>query len=83
MTTSGISDPTRASIPLHLAVNGSLEVGHTVGVALAGDATELPKADVSQRLEGLVVPPFRDLLAKARQHELPSTSERAARSLVG
>ena len=53
MTTSGMSDPTRASIPLHLAVNGSLEVGHTVGVVLAGDATEVAKAAIRERLEGL------------------------------
>jgi hypothetical protein len=38
MATSGSSDATRASIPLHLAVNGSVEVGHKVGVVLAGDA---------------------------------------------
>jgi predicted peroxiredoxin len=42
-----------------------------VGVVLAGDATELLKADVRDRLEGLGVPPFRDLLAKARDHEVP------------
>ncbi len=71
MTTSGSADPTRASIPLHLAVNGSLEVGHQVGVVLAGDATELVKADVRERLEGVGVPAMRDLLAKARDHEVP------------
>jgi predicted peroxiredoxin len=71
MTTSGSSDPTRASIPLHLAVNGSLEVGHDVGVVLAGDATELVKSSVRDNLEGIGVPPVRDLLAKARQHNLP------------
>jgi predicted peroxiredoxin len=71
MVTSGSADPTRASVPLHLAVNGSLEVGHTVGVVLAGDATELLKEDVCQSLEGLGVPPMRDLLAKARQHDVP------------
>ena len=71
MATSGAADPTRASIPLHLAVNGSLEVGHTVGIVLAGDATELAKADVREHLEGVGVPPVRDLLAKARQHEVP------------
>ena len=71
MVTSGSSDPVRASIPLHLAVNGSLEVGHTVSVVLAGDATELLKADVRERLEGLGLPPMRDLFAKARQHEVP------------
>jgi predicted peroxiredoxin len=71
MATSGVADPTRASIPLHLAVNGSLEVGHTVGIVLAGDATELAKADVREHLEGVGVPPVRDLFAKARQHEVP------------
>jgi predicted peroxiredoxin len=71
MTTSGTSDPTRASIPLHLAVNGSLEVGHTVSVVLAGDATEVVKSEIAERLEGLGVPPMRDLLAKARQHQVP------------
>ena len=49
MATSGAADPTRASIPLHLAVNGSLEVGHTAGIVLAGDATELVKAAVESR----------------------------------
>jgi predicted peroxiredoxin len=70
MVTSGASDPTRASIPLHLAVNGSLEVGHTVAVVLAGDATEMVKPDVRDRLEGVGVPPVRDLIAKARQHDV-------------
>jgi predicted peroxiredoxin len=71
MTTAGSTDATRASIPLHLAVNGSLEVGHDVGLVLAGDATELLKTGVRDTLEGVGVPPVRDLLAKARQHNLP------------
>ena len=71
MTTAGSSDPTRASIPLHLAVNGSLEVGHDVGIVLAGDATELLKSGVRDSVEGVGVPPIRDLFAKARQHNLP------------
>ena len=71
MGTSGASDPTRASVPLHLAVNGSLEIGHSVSIVLAGDAAELVKADLRERLEGLGLPPIRDLFAKARQHKVP------------
>ena len=71
MSTAGSSDATRASIPMHLALNGSLEVGHEVGLVLAGDATELLKASVRDSLEGVGVPPVRDLFAKARQHEVP------------
>ena len=71
MATSGSSDATRASIPLHLAVNGSVEVGHEVGVVLAGDATELLKAELRDSVEGVGVPPLRELFDKARRHELP------------
>ena len=71
ISTAGSSDPTRASIPLHLAVNGSLEVGHDVSVILAGDATELLQAAVRDSLEGVGVPPVRELLAKAQQHNVP------------
>ncbi len=71
LTSSGSSDPTRASIPLHLAVNGSLEIGHEVGLVLTGDATELLRPDVLDGVEGVGVPPARELLRKARDHEVP------------
>ena len=71
MATSGSSDPSRASIPMHLAVNGSVEIGHSVGVVLAGDATDLVQAEVRERVEGVGLPPLRELFAKARQHEVP------------
>ena len=70
IVTSGSSDPTRASIPLHLAVNGSLEVGQDIDIVLAGDSTEMVAADARERLEGLGVPPVRDLFAKAREHDV-------------
>lgn len=71
LATSGSSDPTRASIPIHLAVNGSLEVGQSVTLVLAGDATELLTAATRDALEGVGVPPARELFAKVRQHEVP------------
>ena len=70
MSTSGPSDPTRASVPLHLAVNGSLDVGHDVEIVLAGDATELVKASVREAVEGVGLPPARELLAKGRDHDV-------------
>ncbi len=68
---AGPADPTRASIPLHLAANGSVEVGQETTIILGGDATELLIAENAQRLEGLGVPPARELLAKLREHEIP------------
>ena len=69
--TAGASDATRASIPLHIAVNGSVEVGHQTGVVLAGDATELLSEETAGRLEGVGVPPVRELLAKLLEHAVP------------
>ena len=68
---AGTGDPTRASIPLHLAANGSVEVGQETSIILGGDATELLLADTADRLEGVGVPPARELLAKLRDHEVP------------
>lgn len=68
---SGRSDPTRASIPWHLAVNGSFEAGQSTGILLAGDASEVLKAEVRDELEGVGIPPIRELIAKARDKEIP------------
>jgi predicted peroxiredoxin len=68
---TGSSDPTRASIPLHVAANGSVEAGHETGVLLAGDATELLSQETANRLEGVGVPPMRELLTKLLENEVP------------
>jgi len=69
--TAGTSDATRASIPLHLAANGSVEVGQETSVILGGDATEIVLGDNAEQMEGLGVPPVRELLAKLRDHAVP------------
>ena len=70
MATAGSGDPTRASIPWHLAVNGSVAVGQETAMVLAGDATEILVGDRIESLEGLGVPPMRDLVDKGRAHAL-------------
>ncbi|MCA1729538.1 MAG: DsrE family protein [Actinobacteria bacterium] len=71
IVTKGTGDATLASVPLHIAANGSLEVGQEVSVVLAGDGTDLVIEDNAQRLEGLGVPPMRELVGKLREHEVP------------
>ncbi|MGH2968618.1 MAG: hypothetical protein ACRDK0_06085 [Solirubrobacteraceae bacterium] len=68
---AGTADPTRASIPLHLAANGSVEVGQATSIVVGGDAAELLLADNADTLEGVGVPPVRELLAKLRDHAVP------------
>ena len=69
--TAGAADATRASIPLHLAVNGSVEVGHETAVVFVGDAAEFLSEQTANRLEGVGVPPVRELLAKLLEHRVP------------
>ncbi|TMD16008.1 MAG: hypothetical protein E6I27_11965 [Chloroflexi bacterium] len=61
---AGPDDPTRASVPFHIAVNGAKPAGTEVAIALAGDAAELVKPDVIAKVVGLGVPPLRELLDK-------------------
>jgi predicted peroxiredoxin len=69
--TAGATDATRASLPLHLAVNGSVEVGHDTAVVFVGDATELLSEETANRLEGVGVPTVRELMAKLLEHRVP------------
>jgi predicted peroxiredoxin len=71
MVTTGTDDPTKASLPLHLAANGSVEVGHDTTVILAGDATEMLLGDNLEQMQGIGVPSVRELVAKLRDHSVP------------
>jgi predicted peroxiredoxin len=71
IVTRGTDDATLASVPLHIAANGSLEVGQEVSVVLAGDATDLLIGDNVRSVEGVGVPPLRELLGKLQEHRVP------------
>jgi len=71
VTAAGAENPTRASVPFHIAVNGARPAGIQVAIALAGDAAELIKPDITANVVGLGVPPLRDLLDKCLDQEVP------------
>jgi predicted peroxiredoxin len=71
LATTGAGDPTKASIPLHLAANGSVDAGQDCAVALAGDAVDLARRETAESLEGVGIPPARELFQKLREHEIP------------
>jgi predicted peroxiredoxin len=71
LTTTGASDPTKASIPMHIAANGSLEVGQEPEIVLAGDAAEFILGDSLEKIEGVGIPPMRDLVAKLNENAVP------------
>ena len=71
LATAGEGDPTRASIPLHVAANGSVAEGQDCAVALVGDATELVTRETAERLEGIGIPPLKELAQKLVENEVP------------
>ena len=71
LVTTGAGDPTKASIPLHIAANGSVEAGQECAVVLAGDATELISQETAEHVEGFGVPPVRELFRKLLDNQVP------------
>jgi predicted peroxiredoxin len=71
LATAGTADPTRASLPLHIAANGSVDSGQQCAVVLAGDATELVLRQTAERVEGVGVPPAKELIQKLLDNRVP------------
>jgi predicted peroxiredoxin len=71
LATTGPGDATKASIPLHLAANGSVDAGQECAVALAGDAVELIRRETAEGVEGVGIPPARELFQKLRDNQVP------------
>ena len=71
LATTGATDATKASLPLHLAANGSVDAGQECAVVLAGDGVELVAREAAERVEGVGIPALRDLLKKLVDNEVP------------
>lgn len=71
LATAGAADPTRASLPLHIAANGSVGEGQECAVVLVGDATELVSREQAERVEGVGIPPAKELLQKLLDNQVP------------
>jgi predicted peroxiredoxin len=71
LVTTGPDDPTKASIPLHIAANGSVEVGQESAVVLAGDAVDLAQRGTAEKVEGVGIPPARELFRKLLDNQVP------------
>jgi len=71
LAAAGPTDPTRASIPLHVAANGSVDEGQECAVVLVGDATDLISREKAERVEGVGIPPTKELLRKLFDNRVP------------
>ncbi len=69
--THGPDDPTKACMPIHLAVNGAAEAGIEAEINLAGDAAVLIQDANIDAVLPIGFPPLKELLAKAREKGVP------------
>ena len=69
-STYGSDDPTRASLPFHMAL-GAIEAGHQPEIALIAEATYLMKDAVAETIQGVGMPSFKELLAKVIENKVP------------
>ncbi len=69
-TTWGTNDPTKATIPFHLA-RGAKQSGVDVRIVLVGDSTDLIRSGVADTVRGKGVPPMREVLDFARDNKIP------------
>jgi predicted peroxiredoxin len=63
--THGPDDPTKACMPIHLAVNGAAEAGIDAEINLAGDAALLIQDTYLASVVPVGFPPLKELMAKA------------------
>ena len=68
-TTWGPNDPTKATIPFHLA-RGAKQAGIEVRMVLAGDSTDLIRTGVAGTVHGKGVPPLTEVLDFARDNKI-------------
>src|ERR687884_565772 len=78
LATTGAGDATKASIPLHIAANGSVEAEQECAVVLAGDAVELVSRETADRVDGDEL----DGLVEALERLRARPGERVARAAV-
>jgi uncharacterized protein involved in oxidation of intracellular sulfur len=68
--THGSENPTRATLPFLLA-GGAIDAGHEPAIILAGDAAVLMSDTVVDSVQGVGLPPLKELMAKAVENKVP------------
>lgn len=70
MATHGSEDPTRAGLAFFMA-KGAVDAGHKPEIVLAGDAAVLARKVVAESVLPVGIPPLKDLIAFALEHQVP------------
>lgn len=66
----GSEDPTKATFPFLMA-SGALDAGHEAIIVLMGDAVVLMNTTVAESVQGVALPPLKELMAKVFEAKIP------------
>ena len=79
--THGTDEPTRATFPF-MEAKGAIEAGHETGVILMMEAAPLIKDRVAEQIQGIGVPPLKELMDFLFAHDVRiSVCEPSGRAL--
>jgi predicted peroxiredoxin len=70
VSTHGSESPTRATLPW-LTAKGAIEGGHQPQIVLAGDAAILANRTVAEGVQGVGIPPLKELISFAMEKNIP------------
>ena len=68
--TRGSEDPTKATLPFLLS-SGAIDGGHEPAIILVGDSVVVMDSTVADSVQGVGLPPLKELLAKVIEHKVP------------
>ena len=66
----GSEDPTKATFPFLMA-GGALDAGHQTAIILLGDAVVLMNNAVADNVQGVGLPPIKEMMAKVFAAKVP------------
>ena len=68
--TSGADDPTRATFPFLMA-KGAIDISYETGTILMGESDSLIEGSLSQQVQGVGIPPLKELIEFFVAREVP------------
>ena len=70
--THGTDNPTQATFPFLMA-KGAIEAGHETGIILMGEAATLIKDSIAAQVQGVGIPPLKELTAFLHERQVRIT----------
>jgi len=68
-STHGSENPTRSTLAW-LQAKGAVEAGHQATISLVGDSVVVLREEVAENIQGMGLPPLKELITFARENKI-------------